>query len=259
MRSIAIDIHSFHGKVISNSHLTAILRQIQTKFTSIQGQDPKNMPYDSSLPVADQVHASVKSSLRNFSLSQGDNCEIDETTYIDTLVLHSPLPTLSQTFEAWAAAESYVPHRIRNLGISNCDLKTLDALNSSPQIRVKPAVLQNRFYQDSRYDIELRSYCRLHEIVFQSFWTLTANPYFLGSPSTAANLLARETGITPAAAVYCLVLGLGNTTVLDGTSNITHMKEDLASPSTVQKYLEEHPENGSKILDIFKKSIGDTI
>jgi diketogulonate reductase-like aldo/keto reductase len=216
------------------------------------------MPYDAQLSITDQVLASIESSLRNFSLSDGGDSKNGQPAYIDTLVLHSPLPTLAQTFEAWAAAETCVPHRIRNLGISNCDFQTLDALNSSPEIRVKPAILQNRFYQDTRYNVPLRSYCREHGIVFQSFWTLSANPQLLRSPSTAANMLARETSISPAAALYCLVLGLGDMTVLNGTTDKTHMKADLEAPSVVRKYAEEHEENWKKILDSFKNSIGDT-
>ena len=41
--------------------------------------------------------------------------------------------------------------------------------------RVKPAVLQNRFYADSGYDVELRRFCDVHGVVYQSFWTLTGN------------------------------------------------------------------------------------
>jgi hypothetical protein len=42
--------------------------------------------------------------------------------------------------------------------------------------RIKPAVLQNRFYKETGYDAELRAFFREHRIRYQSFWTLTANP-----------------------------------------------------------------------------------
>lgn len=34
---------------------------------------------------------------------------------------------------------------------------------------------QNRFYDATRYDLEIRKYCRENGIVYQSFWTLTAS------------------------------------------------------------------------------------
>ena len=69
---------------------------LQTKFTSIHGQDQNQMPYDAKAPLAEQVTASVMSSLRNFTFS-GDNVQ----PYIDTLVLHSPMPTIAETLEVF--------------------------------------------------------------------------------------------------------------------------------------------------------------
>ena len=46
---------------------------------------------------------------------------------------------------------------------------------AAPAAGVKPAVLQNRFYADSGYDVELRAFCKENGVVYQSFWTLTAN------------------------------------------------------------------------------------
>ena len=40
-------------------------------------------------------------------------------------------------------------------------------------------MLQNRFYVDSGYDLELRQFCREQGITYQTFWTLTANPHVL--------------------------------------------------------------------------------
>ena len=44
---------------------------------------------------------------------------------------------------------------------------------------VKPAVVQNRFYQQTGYDADLRRWCSGHGVVYQSFWTLTANRHIL--------------------------------------------------------------------------------
>lgn len=68
---------------------------------------------------------------------------------------------------------------MRYLGLSNTySLSMLRAVYDAAT--VKPSFVQNRFYADSGYDIELRAYCRANEIRYQSFWTLTANPHILG-------------------------------------------------------------------------------
>jgi hypothetical protein len=38
---------------------------------------------------------------------------------------------------------------------------------AAPAFGVKPAVLQNRFYADSGYDVELRAFCRANGVVYQ--------------------------------------------------------------------------------------------
>jgi len=107
---------------------------LQTKFTPLSGQDPARVPYDPKAPLAEQVRQSVAASLRNLG-----------TDYLDCLVLHSPLPSATQTLEVWRTMESMVDIReVRQLGISNCyGLDELEALFDSA--RCKPAVLQNRF------------------------------------------------------------------------------------------------------------------
>lgn len=209
------------------------------------------MPYDPTHSITDQVHASIRSSLRNLRLREENDDE--EQTYIDTVLLHSPLPTMAQTLEAWSALESYVPHRVRNMGISNCTLAVLEELYRSPQVRTKPVVVQNRFYPTTRFDGALRAFCREHGIVYQSFWTLTANPQLLRSAEVAK--LAQEAGISAAAALYCLVLGLGQTTVLDGTTNASRMAEDLAAPKRVEQYANEQPDAWQELLASFKTLI----
>lgn len=225
--------------------------QVQTKFTSISGQDPDNMPYDPQASIADQVHASIQSSLHN--LRPSDAPDSVQDAYIDLLILHSPLPTMAQTKEAWAALESYVPHQIRNLGISNCSLPVLKELSSST--KVPPAVVQNRFYEDTRFDVPLRAFCRENHIVYQSFWTLTANPNLLRSD--AVQVLASRVGISPAASLYCLVLGLGGTTMLNGTTNKSRMEADLAAPEKVERFTREHSALWMQILESFRQLTGD--
>ena len=209
------------------------------------------MPYDPKLPIAAQVHASIKSSLWNLRATETPSS--DDDTYLDALVLHSPLPTMAETLEAWRACEEYVPHKIRNLGISNCWLPVLAALFR--EAKVKPAIVQNRFYSDTEFDTSLREFCRENSIVYQSFWTLTANPALVWSAEVG--LLAQKAGVSQPAALYCLVLGLGNTVVLNGTKNQGHMVDDLEAPGRVGRFATDHPEEWREILTKFRRQIGE--
>ena len=68
---------------------------LQTKYTPIGGQDPNDVPYDRTAPLPDQVAQSVAKSLDNL-----------KTTYLDSLVLHSPLSSAEKTMEVWRAMEA---------------------------------------------------------------------------------------------------------------------------------------------------------
>ncbi|KAE8549112.1 hypothetical protein EYB25_007627 [Talaromyces marneffei] len=227
---------------------------IQTKYTPVSGQNPHDMPYDGSLSITDQVKASIHSSLQNFRIAKDDLNAVNGT-YIDTLVLHSPLPTIVQTMEAWVAAESFVPDVIHNLGISNCPLPVLKALCTSPEIKIKPAVVQNRFYADEDYDVELRSFARENDIIYQSFWTLTANPELVKSEPVLQ--LSEKARISVAAALYALVINLGKVSVLDGTKSEVHMAEDLRLSSKVERFSGEHEQEWQDLVSSFKLLIGE--
>ena len=70
-----------------------------------------------------------------------------------------------------------------------------------------PAVLQNRFHAETGYDRELREFCRARGIIYQSFWTLTANPHLLTHETVRA--LARQHGRTPAQILFRYLTQLG--------------------------------------------------
>ena len=92
--------------------------------------------------------------------------------------------------------EIHQQEKVRQLGISNCyHLSTLQKLFESAT--VKPTVLQNRFYQETEYDDQIRSWCLEKGIVYQSFWTLTANPHLLESEEiqALANKLNKTTPV----------------------------------------------------------------
>ena len=186
---------------------------IQTKFTPVSGQDPYRTPYDPHAPLAEQVTQSFATSLSNLA-----------TSYLDCLVLHSPLADAKRTAEAWRAMEAISDaHGARQLGISNCyNLEYLEALHRSA--RVKPAVVQNRFYAETGYDREIRVFCAERGIVYQSFWTLTANPHLLAHETVAA--LAAKYARTPAQILFRYLTQEG-VVPLTGTTSEAHMREDL--------------------------------
>jgi diketogulonate reductase-like aldo/keto reductase len=187
---------------------------LQTKFTSANGQDPARIPYDPKASLAEQVAQSFQASLRNL-----------QTPYLDGLVLHSPLASERHTMEVWQALEAiFDAGGARQLGISNCyALAQLERLYQ--KARIKPAVVQNRFYAETRYDREIRAFCRKHQILYQSFWTLTANPQVLAHAAVQA--LASKYQRTPAQVLFRYLTHIG-VIPLSGTTSEAHMREDLA-------------------------------
>jgi diketogulonate reductase-like aldo/keto reductase len=202
------------GEPARNGNLARADLYLQTKFTPVSGQDPAPIPYNPKAPLPDQVRQSFATSLRNL-----------QTDYLDGLLLHSPLPSARQTLEVWQAMESLVDLRsVRQLGISNCyRLEQLEALYDSA--RIKPAVVQNRFHADTGHDREIRAFCRQHRLIYQSFWTLTANPHILAHRAVTG--LASKHRRTPAQILFRYLTQI-EVVPLTGTRTETHMCEDLA-------------------------------
>lgn len=186
---------------------------LQTKFTPLSSQDPDNVPYVKDAIPSVQVTQSFNTSLNNL-----------QTDYLDAFLLHSPLPTFELTIDAWHEMETlHKIGKVKLLGISNCyDLDLFEKLfvNST----IKPAILQNRFYKESDYDKALRQFCTKQNIIYQSFWTLTANSHILTSHTMQS--LAEEFKKTPAQLFFRYLIQSG-VVPLTGTCSIQHMKEDL--------------------------------
>ncbi|HWO99314.1 MAG TPA: aldo/keto reductase [Methylococcus sp.] len=187
---------------------------LQSKFTPLNGQDPKRIPYDPKASLSKQVAQSFRTSLNNL-----------QTDYLDCLVLHAPLASEEQTMEIWQAMETiFHAGGARQLGISNCyEPELLERLYRKSEI--KPAVVQNRFYADTGYDREIRAFCRQHQMLYQSFWTLTANPQVLAHAILQA--LASKYQRTPEQ-IFFRYLTQIDIIPLTGTTSETHMREDLA-------------------------------
>ncbi|KAF9467390.1 NADP-dependent oxidoreductase domain-containing protein [Collybia nuda] len=185
---------------------------LQTKFTSISGQDVnKPLPYNPDDPITKQVETSFQKSLSNL-----------RTTYLDSYILHSPLRTVEHTLEAWRVLMALQDAgKVHKIGVSNTyDVSILRALARERQVQV----VQNRWYEGNEWDRQVLSYCREHEIQYQSFWTLSGSPMLLTHPSLVE--LAKAVRCTPAQAVFRLAQMEG-VTPLSGTKDETHMREDL--------------------------------
>lgn len=187
---------------------------IQTKFTPLSGQDAKQIPYASDAPLELQVAQSFAVSKLNL-----------QTDYVDSFVLHSPLAPHKQLMTAWQAMEKIQKTgEASQLGISNCyDLEILKSLYRDAEI--KPAIVQNRFYENTGYDTELRRWCAVQGIIYQSFWSLTANPEVLSSHNIKAIAQKYQKTVAQIFFRYLTYLGIAP---LTGTTSIAHMKEDLA-------------------------------
>ena len=188
---------------------------LQTKFTPLAGQDPLNVPYDKKAELYTQVEQSFDVSKRNL-----------HTHYIDSLVLHSPLSPFEDLETVWKAMEKIAQRgEAKALGISNIyDLEMLERLYE--MAAVKPSVVQNRFYQDSGYDKAIRSFCKTNNIIYQSFWTLTANPHILQSEVLFELSQKYNKTVIQLFFAYLHQIGI---TPLTGTTDIRHMQSDLQS------------------------------
>ncbi|KAJ7772690.1 NADP-dependent oxidoreductase domain-containing protein [Mycena maculata] len=187
---------------------------IQTKYTPIGGQTTsKPLPYDPAASITSQINASFATSLSHL-----------HTTYLDSYILHSPLPTLEETLEAWKALGALQDAgHVRAIGVSNTyDVRVLQALAA-----VRPVqVVQNRWHERNRWDREVCRYCIDQGIEYQSFWTLSGSPSLLASPELVA--VAKASGCTPAQALFKFAM-MGGVTPLTGTTNEErHMGESVA-------------------------------
>jgi diketogulonate reductase-like aldo/keto reductase len=205
------------------------------------------MPYNPSMPLSDQIHTSVASSLKNLSTG--------EDTYLDSIVLHSPVPGAGNTAAAIRTLKTYIASgKVRSVGIANCDLPCLLTLISDPD--TIPSVVQNRFVERSGFDVAIRKHCRENGIIYQSFWTLTGNPQMLQWPEIGT--VSSKIGVGKEVVLYALVMGLKGITVLNGTTNSTRMREDLDGVEKIGKWVEsEGSDEWEEVLGEFGSYVGD--
>jgi diketogulonate reductase-like aldo/keto reductase len=189
---------------------------VQTKFTYLPGQDHR-LPYDPEAGLSTQVAQSMASSLEHLG-----------TDHVDSYVLHGPASGQSWApydVEVWAAMiKERDAGRTRQLGVSNVSLRHLQQLAASGA--ELPSFVQNRCFARLGWDRAVRAFCRERSIVYQGFSLLTANPEVLGDPLVLE--VARRSKATPAQVVFRFALAVGMLP-LTGTTDVEHMKQDLAS------------------------------
>lgn len=222
---------------------------IQTKFTPLHGQDRSRMPYEEKATLQEQITSSFASSLSNFDLRGSKNEHTQP--YLDAVLLHSPYPSATQTIEAWTVLSSFAPDQISTLGISNVSLQELQHLWENTTI--KPSIVQNSFHAGNGYDGRLRAFCREKGIIFQSFWTLTANQHLLQNDTVTT--LAHKIESSPELALYALV-GLGlDIRVLNGTTNPQTMSSDLLALDKIRTWRAENKNTWMSLVSNFKGSL----
>jgi diketogulonate reductase-like aldo/keto reductase len=150
------------------------------------------------------------------------------TDHVDSYVLHGPASGHGWTehdAEVWAAmVKERAGGRTRLLGVSNVSLRHLHQMAATGA--EAPALVQNRCFARLGWDRDVRAFCRNHKIVYQGFSLLTANLEVLRHRLVAD--IAARLKATPAQVVFRFALAV-NMLPLTGTSDATHMKQDLAS------------------------------
>jgi len=189
---------------------------LQTKFTYQQGQDHR-LPYDPAADLSTQVAQSVASSLQHLG-----------TDHLDSYVLHGPASGYGWTeddAEVWTAmVKERDAGRTRLLGVSNVGLRHLQQMAAAGA--ETPAFVQNRCFARLGWDRDVRGFCTTHGIVYQGFSLLTANPDVLRHRLVGG--IAARLQATPAQVVFRFAQAVGMLP-LTGTTDPTHMKQDLAS------------------------------
>jgi diketogulonate reductase-like aldo/keto reductase len=116
--------------------------------------------------------------------------------------------------------------RARVLGVSNVSMRHLEQMVGYHG--EAPAFVQNRCFARSRWDREVRAFCRHHNITYQGFSLLTANPEVLQHQVIRG--LAQKYKATVPQIVFRFSQLIGMRP-LTGTSDPVHMSQDLESHS----------------------------
>jgi len=189
---------------------------LQTKFTYAGGQDHR-LPYDPRADFPTQVRQSFASSLQHL-----------RTDRLDSYVLHGPSVGrgLSEAdYQVWREMEALCREgKTASIGVSNVSLGQLRMIAEAAEIR--PRFVQNRCFAVTAWDREVRGFCAEQGIIYQGFSLLTANAQLFRASEMVG--IARRHGKTIAQVIFRFAQQAGMLP-LTGTSDTSHMAEDLAS------------------------------
>lgn len=134
---------------------------------------------------------------------------------------------MKDTLEAWSAMEHlYHSGAVKLLGISNIyDFSAMQKLWTT--VKVKPSIIQNRFdYQHNYFDQETRRFCWENDVIYQSFWTLTASKQQQLLHSKEFQSVAQEYSLESEQLFLRFAMNLGMIPLV-GTTKQKHMEDDL--------------------------------
>ncbi len=188
---------------------------IQTKFTSVHGQDDRK-PYNEFDSLTNQVKKSFASSLSHL-----------QTDYIDSYILHGPSLSrgiIDADIEIWGAMEELVHEgKVKFLGISNVNIQQVEELYKI--VSVKPSFIQNRCFAITQWDQDVRLFSKNKQIIYQGFSLLTANQPYIVNPYMRSLAIKYNKTIPQITFRFALQIGI---LPLTGTTNPQHMQDDLA-------------------------------
>ncbi|KAB8212144.1 NADP-dependent oxidoreductase domain-containing protein [Aspergillus parasiticus] len=222
---------------IGNSLVSRHDLWVQTKFSPYDnGLCKGTRTYETLEDIATHVHHSVPLCVSELwgsspSSQKGSSSASASETYIDCLILHSVLQTLTETLAAWSAMESFVPHPVRALGISNISYARLRTLYDA--VAIKPHVVQNAFCPDNGFDIEVRTFCQEKGIFYQGFFIVKRNKSLL--KSTAVQEVANTLCVDLEPALMSLIESMG-VSIIFGSSNEEHIKHNSEALARVKAY-----------------------
>lgn len=181
-------------------------------------EDEDACPPSPDLSIEDQVHLSIRSSLHNL-----------QSDYINAVLVHNfraKLQPYEENLRAWKVLEGYVDRgTVKQLGIVSVhDKKYLMKLHED--VRIKPAIVQNRFHSNRDYDINLRPLFKNLGMANQLFWILTGSSGGRVRRNEIVNTIAKKNNVSPQILLYSFTMEIGGVPLI-GSKSVTHMKEDV--------------------------------
>lgn len=164
---------------------------------------PGNIVTDGS---AKALNKQIDLALKNLKVEQ-----------IDLFQLHRVDPNIAIEESVYALEQARLAGKIRHIGLSNITKKYLDAALSVARI----ASVQNRFNQSETEDNELVDYTASKQIAYIPYGPLGAHPMKQGAALPSQEALAWLLERSP------------NIVVIPGTTNITHLRENIATWDTL--------------------------